>query len=74
MYKRQDDQNHLVGIHERTRIENHGGQAEYTEDDGATWTGLPQETIVSMNLSLIHICDFLRCFRLYFKTGQPGRI
>ena len=29
-----DDQNHLVGIHERTRIENHGGQAEYTEDDG----------------------------------------
>ena len=45
-----DDQNHLVGIHERTRIENHGGQAEYTEDDGATWTGLPQGTIVSMNL------------------------
>ena len=39
-----------VGIHERTRIENHGGQAEYTEDDGATWTGLPQGTIVSMNL------------------------
>ena len=43
-----DDQNHLVGIHERTR--NHGGQAEYTEDDGATWTGLSQGTIVSMNL------------------------
>ena len=23
---------------------------KYTEDDGATWTGLPQGTIVSMNL------------------------
>ena len=45
-----DDQNHLVGIHERTRIENHGGQAEYTEDDGATWTNLGEDTIVSMNM------------------------
>ena len=45
-----DDQNHLVGIHERTRIENHGGQAEYTEDDGATWHALDEDTTVSMNL------------------------
>ena len=45
-----DDQNHLVGIHERTRIENHGGQAEYTEDDGATWEQLGEDTLVSMNL------------------------
>ena len=45
-----DADGHLADIHERTRIEKHGDQAEYTEDDGATWTGLPQGTVVSMNL------------------------
>ena len=32
------------------RAKGYGFDAEYTEDDGATWTGLPQGTIVSMNL------------------------
>lgn len=45
-----DGNRHLADIHERTRIERHGGMAEYTEDDGATWTGLPEATIVSMNM------------------------
>lgn len=40
----------LTDIHERTRIEKHGERAEYTEDDGATWTDLPEDTIVSMNM------------------------
>ena len=62
-----DDQNHLVGIHERTRIENHGGQAEYTEDDGATWTGLPQGTIVSMNLWGF-TPDYFAYSQEFFKT------
>ena len=31
-----DENGHLVGICERTRIEKHGEQAEYTEDDGKT--------------------------------------
>ena len=45
------DENHrLVDIQERTRIENHGGRAEYTEDDGKTWVYLPHGTIVSMNM------------------------
>lgn len=45
------DANHkLVDIHERTRIENHGGRAEFTEDDGKTWEILPADTIVSMNM------------------------
>ncbi|MEG2350963.1 MAG: sugar phosphate nucleotidyltransferase, partial [Hungatella sp.] len=45
------DANHkLTDIHERTRIEKHGDKAEYTEDDGAHWTYLPQDTIVSMNM------------------------
>lgn len=40
----------LREIVERTRIEKHGGMAEYTEDDGTSWTPLPENTIVSMNL------------------------
>lgn len=40
----------LREIVERTRIESHGGRAEYTEDEGLTWISLPGETVVSMNL------------------------
>lgn len=40
----------LQKIVERTRIEKHGELAEYTENDGAGWTALPENTIVSMNL------------------------
>ncbi len=40
----------LKGINERTRIEKHGDDAEYTEDDGATWIKLPKESYVSMNM------------------------
>ena len=35
---------------ERTRIEKDGADARFTEDDGATWTHLSGNTIVSMNL------------------------
>ena len=45
-----DAEGKLVDIHERTRIEKHGERAEYTEDDGQTWTFLPQGTTVSMNM------------------------
>lgn len=45
-----DQQGKLVTIHERTRIEKHGEKAEYTEDDGKTWTALSEDTIVSMNM------------------------
>lgn len=45
-----DESHKLSDIHERTRIENHGGRAEYTEDDGKTWVNLPGDTIVSMNM------------------------
>lgn len=45
------DENHmLVGVTERTRIERHGERVEFSEDDGKTWTALPEGTIVSMNL------------------------
>lgn len=45
-----DGSGHLEGIHERTRIEKHGDIAEYTEDGGASWIQLPEDTIVSMNM------------------------
>ena len=45
-----DEAGKLVDIHERTRIEKHGDQAEFTEDDGKTWTELGDDTIVSMNM------------------------
>ncbi len=40
----------LVEVTERTRIEKRGEQAAFTEDDGASWTELPMDSIVSMNM------------------------
>lgn len=45
-----DENGKLVDIHERTRIEKHGDRAEFTEDDGQTWTELSGDTVVSMNM------------------------
>ncbi len=45
-----DDNGRLEMIHERTRIEKHGEDAEYTEDDGKTWVKLPKDSLVSMNM------------------------
>ena len=42
--------NYLTRVTERTRIEKDGADARFTEDDGATWTHLSGNTIVSMNL------------------------
>ena len=39
----------LLSITERTHIEKREDHAEFTEDDGATWTSLPFDTLVSMN-------------------------
>ncbi|MDD3795338.1 MAG: nucleotidyltransferase, partial [Lachnospiraceae bacterium] len=40
----------LTDIQERTHIEHRGEGAAYTEDDGATWTDVSPESIVSMNM------------------------
>ena len=45
-----DENGKLTDIVERTRIEKKGDGAAFTEDDGQTWTELPEETLVSMNL------------------------
>ncbi len=45
-----DENGHLATIHERTRIEKYEGGIHFTEDDGATWTDLGEDTLVSMNM------------------------
>lgn len=45
-----NERGELVAIHERTRIEKRDGGIAYTEDDGATWVAVPEDTIVSMNM------------------------
>ena len=44
------EEGYLKEIHERTRIEKSEEGAKYTEDDGATWTLIPQGSFVSMNM------------------------
>lgn len=45
-----DKDGHLIKINERTHIEKRGEGAEYTEDDGKTWTSLAKDSVVSMNM------------------------
>ena len=41
---------YLTGVVERTRIEKYPGGIHFTEDGGTSWTDVPAETTVSMNL------------------------
>ena len=45
-----DENNKLITVTERTRIEKYDGGIHLTEDDGETWTDLTEDTIVSMNM------------------------
>ena len=45
-----DADGYLADINERTHIEKRDGGAAYTEDDGKTWTMLPEGSTVSMNM------------------------
>ena len=45
-----DADGYLADLNERTHIEKRDGGAAYTEDDGKTWTSLPGDTPVSMNM------------------------
>ena len=45
-----DEKGDLVSVTERTCIEPYEGGIHYTEDGGNTWTDLPADTVVSMNL------------------------
>lgn len=57
----------LVAIHERTRIEKRDGGIAFTEDDGQTWTFVPADTTVSMNM-----WGFTRSIMEEIKTGFPA--
>ena len=45
-----NDEGYLETVIERTKIVKGENCPRYTEDDGATWTDLPGDTIVSMNM------------------------
>jgi len=45
-----DENGYLTGIVERTKIEKYEGGIHFTEDGGETWTDLPENTTVSMNM------------------------
>ena len=45
-----DKDGFLTEITERTHIEKRDGSAAYTEDDGQTWTRIPKNSTVSMNM------------------------
>ena len=45
-----DDAGYLTTIAERTRIETYEGGIHFTEDEGKTWTDVPADTLVSMNM------------------------
>ncbi len=44
-----DEKNMLQTVTERTHIECRNGGIEFTEDDGKSWTALPENILVSMN-------------------------
>ena len=45
-----DAEGYLTTVTERTKIEKYDGGIHFTEDGGATWTDLAEDTTVSMNL------------------------
>ena len=45
-----DENDLLTAITERTKIEKYPGGIHYTEDGSETWTDLPEDTVVSMNM------------------------
>ena len=45
-----DAKGNLAAVVERTQIEKYEGGIHFTEDGGVTWTDVPAETVVSMNM------------------------
>ena len=67
-----DENHHLVKVEERTRIEKKGAGAAYTEDDGVTWTSLPTDSIVSMNMwgfTASFLREIKRGFAVFLEEG-----
>lgn len=62
-----NEKKELVSVTERTRIEKRDGGIAYTEDDGQTWTSLPADTIVSLNM-----WGFTRSILEEIRNGFPA--
>lgn len=62
-----DADGYLTGITERTRIERHGSDTAYTEDDGASWHVIPRGSTVSMNM-----WGFTGSFMKELASGFPA--
>lgn len=62
-----NEENELVSVTERTRIEKREDGIAYSEDGGETWTKLPEDTVVSMNM-----WGFTNSFLQEIKAGFPS--
>ena len=62
-----NENNELVKVEERTRIEKRDGGIAYTEDEGNTWVSVDADTPVSMN-----IWGFTNSFLQEIKAGFPA--
>jgi NDP-sugar pyrophosphorylase family protein len=70
-----DADGYLTDIVERTHIEKDGEGAKFTEDDGATYTAIDPESIVSMNMwgfTKGFIDETDKSFRRFFSETVPG--
>jgi hypothetical protein len=64
----------LTGIHERTRIEKRADGPAYTEDDGATWTKVSGDAVVSMNMwgfSASMLTELKNRFAAFLRESLP---
>ena len=61
-----DEKGNLADIQERTQIEKYPGGIHFSEDGGATWTDLPEDVPVSMNM-----WGFTPGFLQELKAGFP---
>ena len=69
-----DEKGDLVSVTERTCIEPYAGGIHFTEDGGATWTDLPADTVVSMNLwgfTPGYIAEAKAGFAAFLKESLP---
>ena len=62
-----DERGMLDDIVERTKIMRRGDEIQFTENDGETWTSLPEGTTVSMNF-----WGFTNSFLKELEAGFPA--
>ena len=62
-----DEKGNLTAVTERTKIAKYEGGIHFTLDDGASWTDLPFETTVSMNM-----WGFTNSFLQELEDGFPA--